>query len=531
MSVVASTVSSVWVVLFDDPQDLDSLSVKQRFEELIRTTLAPKDLITALYITNSTAHTIIPGAPASIFFSDWNRLSPEQLATPERMYDGSHPAAPECQAIWYAVAQNRLLLGDDSDDIPVTILSLCHKTHPQADTAINAIPGPIKQLTDTTTSAPTTDDSSAQQFAYTAYSVQPSQPTAPPSSRPDSDAAKAKAQAEALQTSMNQLQELLGMSRDDAAQVLGVTPKVPSANAARRSTTSPSAAASASSTIRRPHVSPIKPAASRKQSTAVAKQPPSNTVAALLAIFSLLALTAALGVQHLTELGISSWPGFLNPLMGAVSGEPFPAILTAAFLNLMLLVITGLPRHTWSRVTTVLAADALYLVAGNIRELTAMNHTIDIQILVGPALLVFLTLGILLRPWFGRQATPYRISATSLRRKRIRMGLTGAISWAVICMAGLPPVILTRSMLMWSTAADNTAQYGLMELYGHLIFTREWWVGVLLLLIVAILYVLVALAVSGLTYRGNDLAHVILGGIAVFGIAIGLPILAQILMR
>lgn len=65
------------------------------------------------------------------------------------MYDGSHPAAPECQAIWYAVAQNRLLLGDDSDDIPVTILSLCHKTHPQADTAINAIPGPIKQLTDT----------------------------------------------------------------------------------------------------------------------------------------------------------------------------------------------------------------------------------------------------------------------------------------------------------------------------------------------------------------------------------------------
>ena len=149
MSVVASTVSSVWVVLFDDPQDLDSLSVKQRFEELIRTTLAPKDLITALYITNSTAHTIIPGAPASIFFSDWNRLAPEQLATPQRMYDGSHPAAPECQAIWYAVAQNRLLLGDDSDDIPVTILSLCHKTHPQADTAINAIPGPIKQLTDT----------------------------------------------------------------------------------------------------------------------------------------------------------------------------------------------------------------------------------------------------------------------------------------------------------------------------------------------------------------------------------------------
>ncbi|WP_308743673.1 hypothetical protein, partial [uncultured Bifidobacterium sp.] len=123
MSVVASTVSSVWVVLFDDPQDLDSPSVKQRFEELIRTTLAPKDLITALYITNSTAHTIIPGAPASIFFSDWNRLSPEQLATPQRMYDGSHPAAPECQAIWYAVAQNRLLLGDDSDDIPVTILS------------------------------------------------------------------------------------------------------------------------------------------------------------------------------------------------------------------------------------------------------------------------------------------------------------------------------------------------------------------------------------------------------------------------
>ena len=118
-----------------------------------------------------------------------------------------------------------------------------------------------------------------------------------------------------------------------------------------------------------------------------------------------------------------------------------------------------------------------------------MNHTIDIQILVGPALLVFLTLGILLRPWFGRQATPYRISATSLRRKRIRMGLTGAISWAVICMAGLPPVILTRSMLMWSTAADNTAQYGLMELYGHLIFTREWWVGVLLLLIVAFIHI------------------------------------------
>ncbi|MDU2422958.1 MAG: hypothetical protein E7D48_12800, partial [Bifidobacterium scardovii] len=33
--------------------------------------------------------------------------------------------------------------------IPVTILSLCHTPHPQADTAINAIPGPIKQLTDT----------------------------------------------------------------------------------------------------------------------------------------------------------------------------------------------------------------------------------------------------------------------------------------------------------------------------------------------------------------------------------------------
>ena len=149
MSVVASTVSSVWVVLFDDPQDLDSPSVKQRFEELIRATLTPKDLITALYITDDTAHAIIPGAPASIFFSDWNRLSPEQLSTPQRMYDGSHPAAPGCQAIWYAVAQNRLLLGDDSDDTPVTIMSLCHKAHPQADTAINAIPGPIKQLTST----------------------------------------------------------------------------------------------------------------------------------------------------------------------------------------------------------------------------------------------------------------------------------------------------------------------------------------------------------------------------------------------
>ena len=525
MSAATSTVSSVWVVLFDDPQDLDSPSVRQRFEELIRATLAPKDLITALYITDDTAHTIIPGAPASIFFSDWNRLSPEQLSTPQRMYDDSHPAAPECQAIWYAVAQNRLLLGDDSDDTPVTIMSLCHKTHPQADTAINAIPGPIKRLTDTTTSAPTTDDS---QFTYATYSVRPSQPTSPPSSRPDSDAAKAKAEAEELQASMKQLQELLGMSRKDAAQVLGVTLKAPSANATRRSTATAPTTAPASSTIRRPHASPAKSAASRKQSAAV-RQPPSNTVPILLAIFSLLALTVALGVQHLTELGISSWPGFLNPLMGAVSGVS-STILTAAFLNLMLLVIAGLPRHTWSRVTTVLAADALYLTADNMQELTVLNHTIDVRFLVGPALLIFLAIGILLRPWFGRQATPCRISAAGLRRKRIRMGLTGAISWAVICIAGLPPVILTRSMLM-SPAADNTAQYGLMELYGHLIFTREWWVGVLLLLIMAILYVLTALAVSGLTYRGNDLAHVIVGSIAAVGIIDGLPFLAPILMR
>lgn len=226
----------------------------------------------------------------------------------------------------------------------------------------------------------------------------------------------------------------------------------------------------------------------------------------LLAVISLLILTVALGVWHLPELGISSWPDFLDPLMTATNNA-IPLTISA-FLCLMLLVISGMPQRVGLRNAIVLTADAIYLVTGNFPvtgSFTVRGLTIPFASYVG--LLFTIIAAVIL--WRPLQDRPIPADA---RQKSIRTILDAAIAWAVICMSGLPPVILARSMV-WNSAAGGSAQYGFGALYHHLIFTREWWVGTLLLLIATACYALIAL--TAINYANDMCDGSIMGYIIV----------------
>ncbi|MDF7665527.1 hypothetical protein [Bifidobacterium sp. ESL0745] len=89
-------------------------------------------------------------------------------------------------------------------------------------------------------------------------------------------------------------------------------------------------------------------------------QPKYSFIPIILSLLSLLVLGCAMVINNLPELGIKTWPRFMDVPINTVAANNLPE--TVALMAILISCIVGLPRTVSIRIVLVIAADLIYLL-------------------------------------------------------------------------------------------------------------------------------------------------------------------------
>lgn len=89
-------------------------------------------------------------------------------------------------------------------------------------------------------------------------------------------------------------------------------------------------------------------------------QPKYSFIPIIMSLLSLLILGCAMVINNLPELGIKTWPGFMDVPIIVVGDNNLPE--TVALMAVLIPCIAGLPRTVSTRIALIIGADFIYLI-------------------------------------------------------------------------------------------------------------------------------------------------------------------------